>query len=61
MRDPRAEAIRAYADDAAYIREQARDVLRAGDSRSFYELLGLAAIAERAAKAEMIDREPATR
>ncbi len=61
MRDARAEAIRAYVNDAADLREQAREALRAGYSAWYYELVGLASIAERAAKAEMIDREPVNR
>ncbi len=61
MRDARAEAIRAYVNDAARIRDEARDALRAGYAAWYYELIGLAVIAERAAKNEMIDREPAKR
>lgn len=61
MRDARAEAIRAYVNEASRIREEAREALRAGYTAWYYELIGLATIAEKAAKAEMINRDPVKR
>ncbi len=57
-RDARAEAIRAYADSARHLRQAAREALQDGYASWFYEWTGYAAIAERAAKAEMTDRPP---
>jgi hypothetical protein len=56
MRDARAEAIRAYQHDAARLRQQGKDALRAGWFAWYYELVGMRLIAERAAKAEVADR-----
>ena len=53
MRDARAEAIRAYQHDAARLRQQGKDALRAGWFAWYYELVGMRLIAERAAKAEV--------
>jgi hypothetical protein len=53
MRDARAEAIRAYEHDAARLRQQGKDALRAGWFAWYYELNGMRLIAERAARAEI--------
>ncbi len=61
MIDARTEASLGYSEDAARLRTQAREALRSGFSAWYYELVGLAVIAERAAKAEIVDREPVKR
>jgi len=55
--DPRAAAIRWYIAQAARLRIEARQALANGYAETFYEWTGLAAIAERAAKAEVVNPE----
>jgi hypothetical protein len=59
--DPRAAAIRWYTQQAARLRTEARQALRDGWAETFYEWTGLASIAERAALAEVVDKQPEDR